>query len=157
MLRIQKKSLTYYMEGYDRGRDRPPCAIFLIGMVYYPLTHSQAGGTSSPHHGSPETVLSLFIAFDSNIVRNWFAGRKKLPPGIETTTARRNFIPSGISYAPPRTPLIVRPREDRPPRRCLGLPRNGHTGLVGRSYGRGANGALLAPRRPTPRNSCRSP
>ena len=73
--------------------DRPPCNFLnWHGVSTYPL----ASGRNILPPWFAETV-SLFIAFDSNIVRNWFAGRKKLPPEIETTTARRNFIPRPAS------------------------------------------------------------
>jgi hypothetical protein len=81
------------MEGYDRRGDRPPRAIFLIGMVYYPLTHSQAGGNIL------STSWFARDRFDSNIiVRNyWSAGCRillffyifmVLPVEKEVTTAR---------------------------------------------------------------------
>ncbi len=110
MLRIQKKSLTFY--GRIRSSEIDRRAIFLIGMVY-PLTHSQAGGTSSPH-GSPRpyplSSHSTQILYETGrlwrillYIYSWFAGRE-----------RSYYRPR--SRPPPPAVISSRPASDAPPR-----------------------------------------
>ena len=112
-----KRSRSPFTEGYDRRRSTAVCNFL-----------NRRGVLSAHPLASGRNILPTWFARDRIpfhrhstqifIVRNWSAvahsslyifmvcrSRKKLlPPEIETTTAaRRNFIPSGISYAPPRT------------------------------------------------------